>query len=47
VVYRGVDGHIYQLYWMAEKGWRFSNMTGDINAPTPVSDISGHTYDLR
>jgi len=46
VVYRGTDGHIHQLYFMKEKGWRRSNLTGDANAPTPASEPAGHTYDL-
>ena len=47
VIYRGVDGHIHQIYWMMEKGWRASNLTEKVGAPAPASDASGHTYDLR
>ena len=47
VVYRAVDGNIYQIYLTPGREWRTSNLSVTTGAPPAAGDPSAYTYDLK
>jgi hypothetical protein len=42
VVYRGVDGHIWELWWDAANGWGGGSLTNTTGAPMAAGDPIGY-----
>jgi hypothetical protein len=45
VEYRGIDGHIYDLWW--QNGWNVNDLTASTNAQTAAGDPSGYMFDAQ
>ncbi|MBV8348500.1 MAG: hypothetical protein JOZ49_13505 [Mycolicibacterium sp.] len=45
VEYRGIDGHIYDLWW--QNGWNVNDLTASTNAQTAAGDPSGYLFDAQ
>ena len=43
VVYRGTDGHIYELYWQ-NGDWNVNDLTAATNAPAAAGDPNGYMF---
>jgi hypothetical protein len=46
VVYLGDDEHVHELWFTRGQGWRHNNLTAATNAPAPLSDPVGYTWDV-
>ncbi|MGY5870761.1 MAG: hypothetical protein RTV72_00810 [Candidatus Thorarchaeota archaeon] len=44
IVYRGQDGHIYQLYFVRGEGWKLVNLTGSTGGPLAGGNPISYTY---
>jgi len=44
IVYRGQDGHIYQLYFVRGEGWKLVNLTGSTGGPLASGNPTSYTY---
>ena len=44
VVYRGVDGHIYELWWDAQSGWSRGDLTAITGATQAAGDPAGYMF---
>jgi len=42
VVYRGIDGHIYELWW--QDGWNVNDLTAATNAPAAAGNPNGYMF---
>jgi hypothetical protein len=45
VVYRGVDGHIHELWWDATNGWGGGDLTDVTGETVPAGDPSGYSFE--
>ena len=46
VVYRGVDGHIHEIFFRRGEEWHHASLTARVNAPQAAGDPVGYTFDL-
>jgi len=47
VVYRGVDGHIHELWWDATNGWSTGDLTAVTGAQAAASDPTGYAFEAQ
>ena len=45
VIYRGVDGHIHELWWDAANGWGAGDLTDVTGVTAPAGDPSGYSLE--
>jgi hypothetical protein len=45
VIYRGVDGHIHELWWSEDANWNHENLTGQTGAPLAAGDPAGYVWE--
>jgi N,N-dimethylformamidase beta subunit-like protein len=45
VMYRAVDGHIWELWWDSANGWGAGDLTGVTGATPPAGDPSGYAFE--
>src|SRR5205814_2110117 len=44
VVYRGVDGHVYELWWDAANGWGGGDLTAVTGSPAAAGKPAGYVF---
>jgi hypothetical protein len=47
VLYRGVDRHIYELWWDAASGWAGGSLTGATGASLAAGDPAGYVFTVE
>jgi hypothetical protein len=47
VVYRGIDSHIYELWWDSANGWGAGDLCGGTGAPNAAGDPFGYMFDAE
>jgi hypothetical protein len=47
VIYRGIDGHIHELWWSAATGWSHGDLTAATGAPAPQGDPAGYSFEAQ
>jgi hypothetical protein len=47
VVYRGIDGHIHELWWDAASGWGSGDLCAVTGAPNAAGDPFGYMFDAE
>ncbi len=45
VVYRGVDGHIHELWWSDDANWNYADLSGQTGAPPAAGDPAGYAWE--
>jgi hypothetical protein len=46
IVYRGQDGHIHDLYFIRDEGWKVLNLSQLLGTPLAAGDPFAYTFDL-
>ncbi len=44
-MYRGVDGHIHELWWSDDANWNYADLSGQSGAPLAAGNPAGYAWE--